>query len=42
VDASAGSIKDMFDFGHGYRNAELFLDPSTGTEMPDQGHGHDH
>jgi phospholipase C len=40
VDASAGSIKDMFDFGHGSRNDELFLDPSTGTEMPD--HGHDH
>ena len=42
LDASAGSIKDMFDFGHGHRNDELFLDPSTGTEMADQGHGHDH
>jgi phospholipase C len=42
LDASAGSIEDMFDFGHGHRNDELFLDPSTGTEMPDHGHGHDH
>jgi phospholipase C len=42
LDAEGGSIEDMFDFGHGHRNDELFLDPSTGTEMPDQGHGHDH
>lgn len=42
LDASTGSIKDMFDFGHGHRNAALFLDPSTGTEMPDHGHGHDY
>jgi phospholipase C len=42
LDASAGSIKDMFDFGDGHRNDELFLDPSTGTEMPDHGHDHDH
>jgi hypothetical protein len=40
LDASTGSIKDMFDFGHGHRNDELFLDPSTGVEMPDHGHGH--
>jgi phospholipase C len=42
LDAEGGSIEDMFDFGHGHRNDELFLDPSTGTEMPDHGHGHDH
>lgn len=38
LDASAGSINDMFEFGHGHRNDDLFLDPSTGTEMPDHGH----
>jgi phospholipase C len=38
LDASAGSIKDMFDFGHGHRNDELFLDPSTGTKMSDYSH----
>jgi phospholipase C len=42
LDAEAGSIKDMFDFGHGQRNGELLLDPSTGVEMPAQGHGHDY
>jgi phospholipase C len=30
VDASAGTINDMFDFSSGNR-AKLFLDPSTGT-----------
>jgi len=34
-DASAGSIMDMFDFGHGDQNRgnnsnQLFLDPETG------------
>jgi phospholipase C len=38
LDASAGSIKDMFDFGHGHRNDVLFLDPSTGTKMSDYSH----
>jgi phospholipase C len=43
LDASAGSIKDMFDFGPGRRAKELFLDPSTGTETSNPPeHGHDH
>jgi phospholipase C len=42
VDASAGSIKDMFDFGHGRRNDALFLDPATGLAMLDHDHGHGH
>jgi phospholipase C len=43
LDADAGSIKDMFDFGPGGRAKELFLDPSTGTmtSNPPE-HGHDH
>jgi phospholipase C len=43
LDAEAGSIKDMFDFGPGGRAKELFLDPSTGTmtSNPPE-HGHDH
>jgi phospholipase C len=43
LDADAGSIKDMFDFGPGDRAKELFLDPSTGTmtSNPPE-HGHDH
>jgi phospholipase C len=43
LDADAGSIKDMFDFGPGRRAKELLLDPSTGTETsnpPEHGHGH--
>ncbi|HEY2756684.1 MAG TPA: alkaline phosphatase family protein [Pseudolabrys sp.] len=40
LDADAGSIKDMFDFGHGNLNKTLLLDPTTGTETPDHGHGH--
>jgi hypothetical protein len=43
LDAEAGSIKDMFDFGHGAPNKTLLLDPSTGTEVsnpPSHGHGH--
>jgi phospholipase C len=43
LDADAGSIKGMFDFGPGGRAKELFLDPSTGTmtSNPPE-HGHDH
>jgi phospholipase C len=40
LDADAGSIKDMFDFGHGNLNKTLLLDPTTGTETADHGHGH--
>jgi len=43
VDASAGSVKDMFDFGPGNRAKTLLLDPTTGTEVsnpPEHGHGH--
>jgi phospholipase C len=43
LDADAGSIKDMFDFGPGGRAKELFLDPSTGTMTSNPSeHGHDH
>jgi phospholipase C len=41
LDAEVGSIKDMFDFGHGRRNDRLLLDPATGTEVSDNGNGHD-
>lgn len=38
-DASAGSIVDMFDFGHGDSDDKLFLDPTTGAVVAnDQGH----
>jgi phospholipase C len=43
LDADAGSIKDMFDFGPGGLNKKLILDPATGTEVsnpPVTGHGH--
>jgi phospholipase C len=30
VDASTGSLKNLFDFGHGNRDQRLFLDASTG------------
>jgi phospholipase C len=43
LDADTGSIKDLFDFGHGAPNKTLVLDPSTGTEVsnpPSHGHGH--
>ena len=43
VDASTGSIKDLFDFGPGNRAKTLLLDPSTGTvtsNPPEHGHGH--
>ena len=31
VDATSGSIIDMFDFSAGHQNAKLVLDPDTGT-----------
>jgi len=42
-DESAGSIKDLFDFGPGGLNKKLFLDPTAGTEVsnpPVTGRGH--
>jgi phospholipase C len=45
IDADAGSILDMFDFGHGNLNKTLLLDPTTGTEVSNaqsHDHGHDH
>jgi phospholipase C len=44
LDAEAGSIKDLFDFGPGRRAKELILDASTGTVVsnpPEHGHDHD-
>ncbi|MEP7186844.1 MAG: alkaline phosphatase family protein, partial [Rhodanobacter sp.] len=45
-DADAGSIMNMFDFGHGRAldKTPLILDPDTGTQVSssDPGHGHDH
>jgi phospholipase C len=45
LDASAGSIADMFDFRQDDRANKLFLDPSTGTVVAnspanDDDHGH--
>src|SRR4051794_16290736 len=35
-DELAGSLLNMFDFGHGPRAPRLFLDPSTGTVTGDR------
>lgn len=32
-DAVAGSLNNMFDFSHGPRNSQLFLDPNTGETV---------
>ncbi len=39
-DASAGSIMDMFDFGHGNANYRLFLDPESGIVISPVPLGH--
>jgi phospholipase C len=41
-DAKAGTLDNMFDFGHRHEARRIFLDPKTGTVISHRHHGWDH